>query len=137
MNFDEVCSTHKSILVSPILNIKNGKRGLTSEDRPQTPRDRDGAGNIALGGRVRVRDAGALEEEEREEGEDFSGDAGVCVQGVDAKGFEARYDDEDGRPAVVEAEGQVDEDYMSMFTCGEEDIASELMNGVMTAEVLL
>ena len=44
------------------------------------------------------------------EDEDVSPDTGVLSSRVDAKCLESAEDDEDGGPAVVEREGEVDED---------------------------
>ena len=45
-----------------------------------------------------------------EEGKDVSPDASGVDRSVDAEGLEGSQDDEDGRPAVVEREREVDED---------------------------
>jgi hypothetical protein len=83
--------------------------GLLGEDGEQGPCDGDGRGEIALGGGEGVGGGSAFEEEEGKEDEDFCPDASAGGEGVDTECLEGGNDDEDGRPAVVEREGKVDE----------------------------
>ena len=49
-------------------------------------------------------------DQEAEEDEDLGPDAGLVRPGVHAEGFEGGEHDEHGSPAVVEREGEVDQD---------------------------
>ena len=80
------------------------------KDSPQAPRDGDAAGQVTLRSGERVCGTGALEEEEAEEYEDLGPDASLVLPCVDAEGLEGGQNNKDGRPAVVEREGQVNED---------------------------
>jgi len=82
---------------------------LVREDRPQTPRDRHAGGEVSLRAGECVGSSGGLEEQQGEEDEDLGSDGGVVLKRVGAEGFEGGEDDEDGGPAVVQAEGEVDE----------------------------
>lgn len=58
----------------------------------------------------RISSRSSLEEEQREEDEDFGPDTRTVRVSVDTKGFKGGEEDEDGRPAVVQGEGEMDED---------------------------
>ena len=88
-------------------------RALVRKDSPQAPRDSDAAGQVSLRSGERVCSTGALEEEEAEEYEDLGPDASLVLPCVDAEGLEGGQNNKDGRPAVVEREGEVDEDLVS------------------------
>jgi len=81
---------------------------LVREDGKEGPGDGGGASEIALGGREGVGGGCGFEEEESEEDKDLGPDAGLVVDSIDAKGLEGGEDDEDGGPAVVEREGEMD-----------------------------
>lgn len=95
---------------APVDELARLVHGLVREDREEREGDGDGGGEVALGGGERVGRGGALEEEEREEDEDLGPDPGGLLEGVDAEGLEGGEDDKDGGPAVVEGEGEVDEE---------------------------
>ena len=83
---------------------------LVLEDGEEGPGDSDRTREVALGRRKSVGSGGRLKEEESEEDEDFRPDAGTCGNCIDAECFEGGEENEHGRPAVVEREGQVNED---------------------------
>lgn len=93
--------------------VDESARGLVREDGPQGPGDRSASGQVTLGGSERVGGSGALEEEEGNEDEDLGPDTGTVGESVDAKRLEGGDNDEDGGPAVVEREGEVDEDFVA------------------------
>lgn len=83
--------------------------GLVLEDGQQTETDDERTCDVAL----TVPDVscrGGLEEEKREEDDNLGDDARLVRDGVDAKGLETGDKEEDDDEAVVEAEGEVDED---------------------------
>lgn len=88
----------------PLLMREYGKQG---------PRNGDGSGEVALGGRERVSRGCGFKEQEGEEDKDFCPNAGMVIAGVDTEGIEGGEDYEDGCPAVVEGEGEVDEEFIS------------------------
>jgi len=84
-------------------------RLLMSKDGPERPRYGNGASKITFGGADGIGDGRALQEEERKEGKDFSPDARGFRKGIDAKRLKSGYNDEDGRPAMVQTERKMDE----------------------------
>ena len=80
------------------------------EDRPERPCNRDASGQVTLRGGECIGGGCGFKEEEREEYEDFGPDAGGGLQGVYTERLEDGDNDEDCCPAVVEGEGEVDEE---------------------------
>ena len=87
-------------------------RKRTREDCPKTPCNRDGTSKITFRRAESVRNARALEEEQRKEDENLGNDARTVLVRVHAERLEASDDDKDDGPAVVQAEWQVNEDCM-------------------------
>ena len=80
---------------------------LVLEDGEEGPGDSDRTREVALGRRKSVGSGGRLKEEESEEDEDFRPDARTCGNCVDAECLEGGEENEHGRPAVVEGEGEM------------------------------
>jgi len=92
------------------LSFSKRKTGtLTSKDGPERPRYGDGASKITFRGTEGIGDSRALQEEERKEGKDFSPDARGFHKGIDAKRLKSGYNDEDGRPAMIQTERKMNE----------------------------
>ena len=86
--------------------------GLVGENGPEVPCDGSSGGEITLGRAERVRGSRGFEEEESEEDEDFGPNASMVRKRVDTKGSESREDDEDGGPAVIQGEWEMDEEFV-------------------------
>jgi len=85
---------------------------LVDEDGEKGPADGDRACYVTLGGGECVCGGCGFEEEEGEEYEEFCPDSCGFDEGVYAKGFEGREEDEDGCEAVVEGEGEVNPEFV-------------------------
>lgn len=83
---------------------------LVSVDTEKSPGDGNGTSEITFRRGEGVGGRGSLKDKEGEEDEDLGPDTGVVGLGVAAECFEAGQEDEDRGPAVVEGEGEVDED---------------------------
>jgi len=83
------------------------------EDGPERPSDSDGSGEITLRRGEGVCCCGALEEEKSKEDKDLGPDSSGINARVDTKSLKGCQDDEDGRPPVVEGEGEVDEEFIA------------------------
>ena len=79
-----------------------------SEDGKDGSGDGDRTRKITLGRRAGLGSSGRVKEEESEEDEDFRPDTRTCGNCVDAECLEGGEENEHGRPAVVEGEGEVD-----------------------------
>ena len=80
---------------------------LVLEDGEEGPGDSDRTREVALGRRKSVGSGGRLKEEESEEDENFRPDTRTCGNCVDAECLEGGEENEHGRPAVVEGEGEM------------------------------
>jgi hypothetical protein len=76
----------------------------------QGPSDRDSTGEITFGTGEGIGGSSGFEDEESEEDEDLGPDSCGVGRGVTSESFESGEEYEDGRPAVVEGEGEVNED---------------------------
>ena len=84
--------------------------GLVNEHGPEVPGDGNAGREVTLRGGERIGGRSRFEEEERKEDENLGPDAGVVVVHVDTERSERGEHDKDGSPAMVEGEGQVDEE---------------------------
>jgi len=98
--------------------MDKGRGALVIEDTEEGPGDSDGTGEITFGGGEGVGGGGGLEEEQGEEDEDLGEDAGVVVERVDTERVEAGKEDQVGRPAVPEREGEVNEQFVRHVLSG-------------------
>lgn len=93
--------------------MDKARGGLVGKDGPEGPGNGDRSREVTLRRGERVGGGGTLKEEERKEDKDFGPDAGMVAVGIDTECLERGQDDEDGGPAVVQGEGQVDEEFIS------------------------
>jgi len=92
------------------------RAALPSPDTKERPSDGNGTSEVTFGRGECVSDGGSFEDGGGEEDEDFGPYAGTMGSGVDAKGFKAGDEDEDGDPSVGEGEWQVDKDLVGNGT---------------------
>jgi len=110
-----------------------------SEDGPKRPCNSDGGWKIAFGGREGIGGGCALEEEtsdknienrlgeekkrnysQSKEDKDFCPDACTMGDCVHTEGIKRSEDNENGCPTMVEREGKVDEELISIGVCAVE-----------------
>jgi hypothetical protein len=84
-----------------------------SIDGPKSPGDGDGAREITFWSREGVGGGSAFQEEQCQEDKDLGPDTSMVCERIDTKGLECGEDNEDGGPAMVEREGQVDKDLVT------------------------
>jgi len=92
--------------------VDEGGVDLVSINGKERPGNGDGTSNVTLWGGEGVGGRGGFEEQQRKEDKDFGPDAGLVDVSVDAKCLESGEDDENGGPAVVEGEGEVDPEFV-------------------------
>lgn len=86
---------------------------LVREHRPQVPSNGNARRQVSFGRREGVGGCGGLEEEKGEEHEHLRPDTGMVSERVHAKCGKCGQNDEDGGPAVIEGEREVDKDLVS------------------------
>lgn len=84
------------------------------KDGPEGPGDSNGGREITFRRGEGVGGCGTLEEEEGKEDKDFGPDSSVVAVSVDAKRLERGQDDENSGPPVVQGEGKVNEELISI-----------------------
>jgi len=82
------------------------------EDTKERPGDGNASGNIAFPGSECVRSRCGLEEEKGKENEDLGDDTGVVGASINTERLEGGDEDEDGGPAMVETEWDVDPEFV-------------------------
>jgi len=82
------------------------------ENGKQGPCNGNGRGEVSLRGREGVSSGCSLEEQEGEEDKYFGPDASGVLVCIDTEGVEGGEDYKDGCPAMVEGEGEVDEEFI-------------------------
>ena len=85
---------------------------LTSKDCPERPRYGDSASKITFRRAKGIGNTRAFQEEEREESEHFGANTSRLLKCVNAECLESGDNDENCRPAVIQTEGEVNENWI-------------------------
>jgi hypothetical protein len=89
------------------------RRALVGKDSEEGESNSNGSREVTLGGVESICGSSSLKEEQGKEDKDFSPNAGLLSERIITKCLEERKDDQEGRPAMVKREWQMDEKFIS------------------------
>jgi hypothetical protein len=92
--------------------VDKSRGSLVLKDGPKRPSDGNRCWEVAFRGGEGISSGSALEEEEAQEDKDLGPDTSTVSQSIDTESLETGQDNKNSCPAMVEGEGQMDEDFI-------------------------